>query len=275
MIKKQAQHWINSNHQYFTPSTLHVLHSICHNIITHPHEPKFRCIKMENPKFKENILNVEGAMDLLYLVGFEQDPIEHTILYRCNGKEDEDLMVHDLSELCQAIEESNHDYSTSVAQHHALSPRLREATSSSSTTTTTTQSTSSTTSFMTSPHSTTTTFSSISQHAEPTKHVSQMMSQMMSQISSIAHDEEYEKKQRELEERRKQLAEERRLKREEAQRIKNQAKLDRKEKHDEDEYEHELGVTAHSHLHNPQKGTPPGHNPFYSGMTTFKDIGNE
>ncbi|KAG2389131.1 hypothetical protein C9374_014531 [Naegleria lovaniensis] len=264
MIKKQAQHWIHSNHQHFTPSTLHVLHSICHNIITHPHESKFRSIKMENPKFKENVLNVEGAMDLLYLVGFEQDPIEHTIFYRCNGKEDEDLMVKDLTELCQALEEANpSDQPFSLSPRQLVSPisHHHETTPSTSMSHSPFQSVESTRASQ--PH---TTFSS---HPPlPSSHISQP-------LTSTAHDEEYEKKQRELEERRKQLAEEKRIKREEAQRIKNQAKLDRKEKHDEDEYEHELGVTAHSHLHNPQQGNPSGHNPFYSGMTTFKDIGNQ
>ena len=49
---------------------------------------------------------------------------------------------------------------------------------------------------------------------------------------------------------------------EEVMKIKTQAKLDRKEKQDDEEYDHQLGVTGHSQIHGQ-----------YHGMTTYKDLG--
>src|SRR3989338_8995720 len=76
----QAISWINSNSTLRnSSSTLHILYSICHNIVLHPSELKFRTIRLDNPKLKSTIVDVEGAIDLLYLCGFEMDSVNHCL----------------------------------------------------------------------------------------------------------------------------------------------------------------------------------------------------
>ncbi|EFC44732.1 PUG domain-containing protein [Naegleria gruberi] len=260
LLLTQASSWINSNETLKNSSiTLHILYSICHNIFEHPSEIKLRTLKLDNAKFKANVLNVEGAVDLLYLCGFEMDTNSNCLILK---QVNENMLkeLHDLGNLFNSYcsddvkspkpttvshqsshtTVSSHDPFTSTPErappvvrhhdlfhHHDTSPP---------------------------PISTTQTVSQQQQHS----------------TSHDFNDEEYLKKQHDLEERRKQLAEEKRIKKEEAMKIKNQSKLDRKEKHDEDEYEHGLNIPQHHATHH-QGNTSS--NPFYSGMTTYKDLG--
>lgn len=232
-IKLQAEGWIHANpalQQH--PNTLHILYSICHNISTHPSEGKFRSIRLDNQKFKEQVLDVDGAVDLLYLVGFEMDKTTNCLVLRGEG-------VGELEEMCQVLDRAEHA-TTSVTPPHVNSTQSR----------------------VTPPIT--------AHHDLFTHHEPQLHHPPVSSPPKPMNIEDIEK-QRELEERKKQLAEEKRLKREEAQRLKNLAKLDRQEKHDEDVL-HPPSLT-HAQHHPAASGASGEHNPFYSGMTTYKDLG--
>lgn len=49
---------------------LKIIYSILKNVEQNPNEPKFRKLKIENPKLKQMVLEPKGVLDLLKLAGF-------------------------------------------------------------------------------------------------------------------------------------------------------------------------------------------------------------
>lgn len=52
--------------------TLAVIEKLTYNCVVMPTEPKYRSIKLSNPKIKANIVDVEGACNVLELMGWER-----------------------------------------------------------------------------------------------------------------------------------------------------------------------------------------------------------
>lgn len=65
-------------------ASLSTIHKILENIAQNPTEPKFHSLKMQNPRIKKNIADIQQAEWLLDFVGFEQKPIEMVPHYVLN-----------------------------------------------------------------------------------------------------------------------------------------------------------------------------------------------
>jgi hypothetical protein len=52
-------------------SSLEILEKLCYNVTVDPKEPKYRRIRMSNPKIKDAL--VDGALDALLLLGWEKE----------------------------------------------------------------------------------------------------------------------------------------------------------------------------------------------------------
>jgi UBX domain-containing protein 6 len=57
----------------------HTLAKILRNIILHPDDPKYRKIRLQNPKIQSNVVEVDGALEVLLSSGFDIvfQPISH------------------------------------------------------------------------------------------------------------------------------------------------------------------------------------------------------
>lgn len=102
LVHQQASEFIESNRGSLlsSPSTLQIINSICSNIISHPNEEKFRKIKLANPKFNEFVMNVKGAINLLFLCGFEIDDQNENLIIKSGN-----LNIHDLQALVHVIQD--------------------------------------------------------------------------------------------------------------------------------------------------------------------------
>ncbi|KAG2393792.1 hypothetical protein C9374_003556 [Naegleria lovaniensis] len=120
LVHQQASEFIESNRDSLlnSPSTLQIINSICSNIISHPNEEKFRKIRLANPKFNEFVMNVPGAINLLFLCGFEIDDQNEYLIIKPGN-----LNMNDLQALVHVIQ----DYitiksSTSTTKSNTLHP---------------------------------------------------------------------------------------------------------------------------------------------------------
>ncbi|KAI3992572.1 hypothetical protein MKX01_020864 [Papaver californicum] len=60
-------------------SVLQTLFKIIKNVIEHPDELKFRRLRKGNPLFQKNVANYKAAMEVLFLVGFNEDTVPDEI----------------------------------------------------------------------------------------------------------------------------------------------------------------------------------------------------
>ncbi|KAL5729786.1 hypothetical protein ACHQM5_002686 [Ranunculus cassubicifolius] len=58
-----------------TTSVLQTLFKIIRNVIEHPDEAKFRRLRKANPHFQKTVARYRAAMELLFLVGFNEDTV--------------------------------------------------------------------------------------------------------------------------------------------------------------------------------------------------------
>ncbi|RVX08426.1 hypothetical protein CK203_014039 [Vitis vinifera] len=58
---------------------LQTLFKIIRNLIEHPDEIKFRRLRKANPAFQRNIANYKAAMEVLFLIGFNEDVVSSEI----------------------------------------------------------------------------------------------------------------------------------------------------------------------------------------------------
>ncbi|KAL9658677.1 hypothetical protein ABK040_006211 [Willaertia magna] len=258
-LLSQAQQWIENNPQLLTPllpitatttttslnqTPLHLIYSIFHNILIDPKNEKFRHLKMENKKLKEFILEIDGAIDLLYLFGFEMIGGNDLFL---------DFNQINLNEIKSFVNYLEKQYFTINNNNQPINQPIN--------TTPTNQKQSS---FIQQPL----------QQTQSTNYNNTTNNTTTNNTTTnvIKKTKEELEKERILEERKRQLAEEKRLKREEMNRIKKQSKLDRKEKQKDDE-EEQLHPHHQEH-HSSSYGTDKRHSGTnYSGMTTYKDLG--
>ncbi|KAF9606712.1 hypothetical protein IFM89_027756 [Coptis chinensis] len=60
-------------------SVLETLFKIIRNVIEHPNETKYRRLRKANPQFRRSVANYKAAMDVLFLVGFNEDLVSDEI----------------------------------------------------------------------------------------------------------------------------------------------------------------------------------------------------
>ncbi|XP_010270073.1 PREDICTED: uncharacterized protein LOC104606522 [Nelumbo nucifera] len=60
-------------------SVLQTLCKIVRNVIEHPDEIKFRRLRKANPMFQRNVANYKAAMEVLFLVGFNEDVLSDEV----------------------------------------------------------------------------------------------------------------------------------------------------------------------------------------------------
>ncbi|GFY97592.1 hypothetical protein Acr_12g0001330 [Actinidia rufa] len=58
---------------------LETLFRIIRNLIEHPSEMKFKRIRKANPLIQRNVANYKAAMDILFLIGFNEDVVSDEI----------------------------------------------------------------------------------------------------------------------------------------------------------------------------------------------------
>lgn len=58
-----------------TTTVLQTLFKIIRNVIEHPNEMKFKRLRKANPAFQRNVANYKAAMEILFLIGFNEDVV--------------------------------------------------------------------------------------------------------------------------------------------------------------------------------------------------------
>jgi len=72
---------MNGHSKEKAKSMLRTIAKVCDNIISHPHEAKYRKLKLSNARFQERVVSVPGGMDLLKAIGFKEQNEEGNVCY--------------------------------------------------------------------------------------------------------------------------------------------------------------------------------------------------
>lgn len=92
-------------------SSLEILEKLCYNVAVDPKEPKYRKIRMSNPKIKAALL-VDGALDAMFLLGWERqgEGDEATLVLPVNKS----LTMSDVRDIQNAQQELKKEKSKSM-----------------------------------------------------------------------------------------------------------------------------------------------------------------